>query len=51
MKDIKNISDIPHAIIVNKSVIISILLSIMSLFVQLHNVKLSSSVTFVIYIY
>ena len=41
IKDIKHISDIPHGIMVNRGIIISMLFSLLSLFVQLHNVELS----------
>ena len=40
IKDIKHISDIPHGIKVNRGIIISMLFSLLSLFVQLHNVEL-----------
>ena len=52
IRDIKQINDIPHGMIVINGITISILVSLLSLFVQLHNVILSYlSVTFVIYIY
>ena len=41
IRDIKQNSDKPHGIIVNRGNIISILLSLLSLFVQIHIVKLS----------
>ena len=44
MSDIKQISDIPHGMIVINGITISILVSLLSLFVQLHNVILSESV-------
>ena len=44
MSEIKQISDIPHGMIVINGITISILLSLLSLFVQLHNVILSESV-------
>ena len=44
MKDIKQISDIPHWTIVISGITISILVSLLSVFVQLHNVIMSESV-------
>ena len=41
IRDIKQISDIPHGMIVINGITISILVSLLSLFVQLHNVILS----------
>ena len=40
IKDIEHINDIPHGIMVNRGIIISMLFSLLSLFVQLHNVEL-----------
>ena len=41
MSDFNQISDIPHGMIVINGITISILLSFLSLFVQLHNVESS----------
>ena len=41
IRDIKHMSDIPHGIIVIRGITISILLSFLSIIVQLHNDKLS----------
>ena len=41
MRDIKHIRDLPLCMGVISGIIISILLSLLSLFVQLHKVKLS----------
>ena len=44
IRDIQQISDIPHSMIVINGITISILVSLLSLFVQLHKIILSESV-------
>ena len=44
IRDIKQVSDIPHGMIVISGITISILVSLFSLFVQLQTVILSESV-------
>ena len=44
IRDIKQISEIPHGMIEINGITISILVSLLSLFIQLHNVILSESV-------
>ena len=56
IRDIRQISDIAHGIIVNNGITISIFVLLLSLFVQLHNVIsesviFSTSVLFIISIY
>ena len=43
IRDIEQISDIPHGMIVINVITISILISLLSMFVQLHSVILSES--------
>ena len=51
IKDSKQINDITHGMIVINGITISMFVSLLSLVVQLHNVILLESVTFIIFIY